>query len=169
METEEIRTLREKLRELQIELGGPYKSDWECCGLTLAQCHTLLAIGKRGEVSLIELAGHLGLDTSTLSRAINGLVLIGLVNRLPDREDRRYVSISLSGQGRKVYAEIDGKFNAYFKDIMKNIPLKKRKAVLENLDRFVDAVKAFNKTRSCCSENEAPDVKNGRRNLEKHP
>ena len=82
MEIEKIRFLRQKLRVLEREMNDPFGRDAGCCGLTLAQCHTLLEVGYRGEVSLVDLASSFGLDTSTLSRMIQGLVVPGLVSRL---------------------------------------------------------------------------------------
>ena len=86
MDIKKIRLLREKLRQLERELDDRFRSDSGCCGLTLAQCHTLLEIGNKGEISLVELASRLSLDTSTLSRTINGLVILGLSTGSPTRK-----------------------------------------------------------------------------------
>ncbi len=67
MNVEKVRFLREKLRILERESGGVFEEQEGCCGLTTAQCHTLLETGNRGPVSLVDLAQFLGLDTSTLS------------------------------------------------------------------------------------------------------
>src|SRR5512133_88549 len=98
MDVGTIRNFREKLRQLEREIGWQLKSDTECCGVTLAQCHILLEIGKSGEMSIVDLASTLGLDTSTLSRHVNGMVNIGLVDRVLNARDRRFVSISLTVQ-----------------------------------------------------------------------
>jgi DNA-binding MarR family transcriptional regulator len=107
MNIETIRNFREKLRQLEREIGWQLKSDTECCGITLAQCHIILEIGNNGETSVVDLANALGLDTSTLSRHINGMVNVGLVDRVLNPKDRRYVSITLTDQGRKVYRSAD--------------------------------------------------------------
>lgn len=158
MALEKIRLLREKLRLLERESSDPFESDSGCCGLTLGQCHTLLEIGGKGEISLVDLATNLGLDTSTLSRTVNGLVFLGLVNRLTNEKDRRYISISLTDQGRKVFAEIDQTFNNYFSGVLELIPAEKRVAIIECISLFADALRKYNDSSGCCRE-EAPSVR----------
>jgi DNA-binding MarR family transcriptional regulator len=149
-DVEKIRLLREKLRQLEREMNDPFQADSGCCGLTLAQCHTLLEIGTKGEISLIDLASHLGLDTSTLSRMIQGLVVLGLVSRLTNEKDRRYVAISLTEQGCKLFDQIEARFNTYFAQVMDLIPLEKRDAVVDGIGLFSDAVRKHNESARCC-------------------
>jgi DNA-binding MarR family transcriptional regulator len=154
MEIEKIRLFREKLRVLEIEMGRPFEPDRDCCGLTFSRCHTLLEIGKQGDVSLGELASTFGLDASTLSRAINGLVQIGHVDRLPLAKDRRCVSIRLTGQGRKVFDEIEDTFNAYFGKVFEFIDADKRDSVLDSIILLADAIKQLHLAGRCCPEGE---------------
>lgn len=158
MDIKKIRLLREKLRQLERELDDRFRSDSGCCGLTLAQCHTLLEIGNKGEISLVELASRLSLDTSTLSRTINGLVILGLINRLANEKDRRYISISLTDQGRKVFDEIEKTFNDYFSSVLELIPVEKREVVVESISLFSDALCKDNDSAGCCRE-EPPSAK----------
>ncbi len=99
VDTETIRLFREKVRQVQRELGWSQKNDIQCCGVTMAQCHALLEIGSRDEISIVELAGLLGVDTSTLSRTVDNMVKGGLVDRLLNPQDRRYVSL-VDGTGQ---------------------------------------------------------------------
>jgi len=152
MDIQKIRLLREKLRLLERESNDRFRSDNGCCGLTLGQCHTLLEIGNKDQISLVELASNLGLDTSTLSRTINGLVFLGLVNRLTNERDRRYIAISLSDQGRKVFDEIEKTFNDYFSGVLEFIPVEKRDAIIESISLFTDALREYNDSAGCFRE-----------------
>ena len=150
MEIEKIQFLREKLRLMEREMNDPFGRDAGCCGLTLAQCHTLLEVGNKGEVSLVDLASSFGLDTSTLSRMIQGLVVLGLVNRLTNEKDRRYVTISLSDQGLKLFDQIETMFNTYFSQVLELIPFEKRDTIIESIGLFSDAVRKRNESSGCC-------------------
>jgi len=150
MDIQKIRFLREKLRLMEREMNDPFGRDAGCCGLTLAQCHTLLEVGYREEVSLVELAASFGLDTSTLSRMIQGLVVLGLVSRLTNEKDRRYVTISLTEEGRKLFDKIETMFNDYFARVLELIPSKKKDAVIESIGLFSDAVRKHNESSRCC-------------------
>jgi len=150
MEVQKIRLLREKLRILERESMGALDQEQACCGLTLSQCHTVMEIGTKGGMSLVDLASALGLDASTLSRTIQGLVLIGLVVREANEKDRRYVVISLSEQGRKVYEEIDGVYNAFLGAVFDRLPADRQDRILEDIGLFADAVLAANIASGCC-------------------
>ncbi len=150
MDVEAIRGFREKLRRLEREVGWQLKSDTECCGVTLAQCHIIMELGDKGEASVVDLSSALGLDASTLSRHINGMVNVGLVDRVLNPRDRRYVSITLTEQGRKVYKSIEDICNAKYSRIFELIPEKKRGQVLECFNLLVDAFVEEAKTGGCC-------------------
>jgi len=151
MDIQRIRLLREKLRQVEREVNDPFRSDGGCCGLSLAQCHTLLEVGNAGQVSLVDLASILSLDASTLSRTIQGLVMLGLVNRTTSDKDRRCVSISLTEQGREVYDKIESTFNDYFAQVIELIPVEKQNAAIDGVAAFADALKAHNHSASGCA------------------
>jgi len=157
MEDQKIRFLREKLRLLEREVNDPFGRDAGCCGLTLAQCHTLLEIGARGEGSLVDLASNFGLDTSTLSRMIQGLFVLGLVSRVTNEKDRRYVRISLTRSGRNLYEKIETSFNGFFAEVLELIPPEKKESVIESIALFSDAVKERNQSSPCCDPESVPE------------
>jgi DNA-binding MarR family transcriptional regulator len=87
---------------------------------------------------------------------VQGLVVLGLVNRLTNEKDRRYVAISLSEQGRKLYERIETTFNAYFSDVLELIPPEKRDAAVDGIAVFSDAVRTHNETSGCCGADKEP-------------
>lgn len=133
--------LRELLRILVRNLGILEKSDSSCYGVTIAQCHAIVEIGRIKKISLIELADLLGLDKSTMSRTINNLVEAGLVKRDIGAENRRYISIQLTDQGIEVFESIENSMYRYYSDIFKSIPEDKRNQVLDSLEILVKYVK----------------------------
>jgi DNA-binding MarR family transcriptional regulator len=146
MKAEKIDYILEKLRVLLRESYGVMDAQQECCGLTYSQCHTLIEIGVKGEVSLVDLASSLGLDKSTLSRTIQAMVVSGLVTRTTNEKDRRYVRISLSKQGRKVYELIGRVYYDFMARVFDLIPARKQEEVLENIGLFADAMKQVNES-----------------------
>lgn len=138
--------LRELLRILIRDLGILEKSDASCCGISLAQCHAIVEIGRADKISLIDLADLLGLDKSTMSRTINNLVEVGLVLRELDMENRRYVIIQLTDKGKEIFQNTEESMNNYYQDILESISENKRNEVIEGLQLLTDAVK---KNRCC--------------------
>jgi DNA-binding MarR family transcriptional regulator len=138
--------LRELIRILVRNLGILEKGEIPCCGVTISQCHTIVEIGRSGEVSLNELAEILNLDKSTMSRTVNNLVDQNFVIRDIPSEDRRYVKIKLTEEGYKVFKTIENNMEAYYKNILDSIPIDKRNQVIESLKLLVKAVKE----NKCC-------------------
>lgn len=146
MEEDGAKNLRELLRILIRNLDVLEKGESSCCGITVAQCHAVVEIGRAGEISLNALADLLVLDKSTMSRTINNLVDSGLVIRELHAEDRRYVSIRLTEDGRKAFEDIETSMKKYYENIFLSIPEGKRGQVIESLELVVLAAKE----NKCC-------------------
>ncbi len=132
-DSEQVGKLRETVRLLVRRLGILEKSEASCCGITLAQCHALYELRRAGEMSLNDLAESLRLDKSTVSRLVDNLVNSGLVARGTDPGDRRCVTLGLTEEGRRVLAGIDKGMDAFFAEIVDQLPAEKRSQVLESL------------------------------------
>lgn len=138
--------LREMIRVLVRNLGFLEQTDASCCGVTIAQCHAIVEIGRKGRMSLVDLADGLGLDKSTMSRTVNGLVNSGLVSRELDSENRRYVAIQLTANGAEAFRHIEESMGKYYRAVLGSIPAEKRDQVLESLRLLAAAVKE----NKCC-------------------
>lgn len=124
-----IAAFRRQLRVLEREVVRQLEADTGCCGVTLAQCHTLLELAT-SELSLTGLAAALDLDTSTLSRTVDGLVRAGLVERAEDASDRRSLRLTLTPAGRAKVAFTDDLCNRYYADLLAGMSERDRRCVL---------------------------------------
>ncbi len=149
MNAQVIREFRDKIRQMQRSLGWLSKNDAACCGITLAQCHALLEIGGSGGITMIDLASALNLDTSTISRTIDNMVRDGLVERKANPDDRRYVDISLTDAGQKIFDDINSTFDQFYTDIFHSIPAEKHRQVIESINLLADAL-SQTKSNTCC-------------------
>lgn len=66
----------------------------------------LLTVRRRAPVRLVELAEEFGLDKSTMSRQVSGLLALGLLRRRPDPQDGRAFLLELSDVGRRRLDEV---------------------------------------------------------------
>jgi DNA-binding MarR family transcriptional regulator len=132
--------LRESIRIMERKLGVLEECGYSCCEITMSQCHALVEIGRVKNISLNQLAELLNLENSTMSRTVNSLVSRELVKRDIDPEDRRYVTISLTDKGHKIFEGIEKDMNQYFKKIYDEIPDEKKQQVLESLDILIKAI-----------------------------
>ncbi len=138
-DNEQVRRLRDIVRLLVRRLGILEQSEASCCGVTMAQCHALYELRGIEKMSLNDLAESLSLDKSTVSRSVDNLVGGGLVIRETDPSDRRCVTIRLSGDGRRVLADIDKGMDAFFAGIVDQLPAATRGQVLDSLALLAEA------------------------------
>lgn len=143
----QVTRLREAVRSLVRRLGILERGEAYCCGVTLAQCHVLVELGRAEKMSVNDLAETLRLDKSTVSRSVENLVGGGLVLRETDPEDRRFVTLGLSEKGVQVFADLEERMDNYFAEVVDQLPVGKREQVLESLVLLAEAVKNPN----CCN------------------
>ncbi|WP_378953588.1 MarR family winged helix-turn-helix transcriptional regulator [Pelosinus sp. sgz500959] len=138
--------LRETIRLLIRKLGVLERSEAICCGITLTQCHTIVEIGRKKQISVNELAELLNLDKSTISRTVEQLVTHDMIVREPDPNDRRYVTLQLTSKGEQLFGDIEERMQAYFTEILEIIPEEKREQVIDSLQIFSEALH----NKRCC-------------------
>ncbi|XAH22810.1 MarR family transcriptional regulator [Xylophilus sp. GW821-FHT01B05] len=75
-------------------------------GITRREWGMVASLYGAGEITSSALAERLHLDRVRTSRALQGLVKKGLVERRHGPQDRREVRVQLSDNGRQLYAEL---------------------------------------------------------------
>lgn len=145
----DVNEFRFVLRKLERELDSQLKSSMDCCGVSFVQCHTLMEIERQKDTNLKALSTSLGLDSSTVSRSIDGLVKSGFVDRTTDPENRRYIRLTLSHKGKQQCASINDFCNDYYEKIFEHIPTDKRDQVAESIGLFVSALDKVRTGISC--------------------
>lgn len=115
--------------------------DNSCCqGVSMAQCHTILEIEALKHATTGELAKRLGLDKSTLSRTVDGLVNIGLVERCPHPSDRRFTLLVLSQKGQKVADRINQANDQYYGQVFATIKSDRHERIINHFGDLVAAM-----------------------------
>jgi DNA-binding MarR family transcriptional regulator len=82
--------------------------------MTATQRIALFEVGDGGPLRLNDLAERMGVSAPTASRSVDALHELGLVERVPDPDDRRALRIDLSAAGRKLLAERKAKAEEAF-------------------------------------------------------
>ena len=82
----------------------------ELAGLTLERAlfPLLVLVEKLGPIGVVELAGRVGRDYTTVSRQVARLQALGLVNRRTGQADRRVSEAVVTPRGKTVTDAIDG-------------------------------------------------------------
>lgn len=83
-----------------VALGTGYESRF---GLTGAEWRVLAAVTAAGSPTQVELLAATGMDKMTISRAVAGLGVRRLVDRVRDTVDRRTLRLSATAEGRRIH------------------------------------------------------------------
>ncbi len=118
-----------------------------CCGVTLAQCHTLMELDKEDNITLKDLSEKLFLDKSTLSRTIEGLVNQGLVERETPKSNRRTIMIRLTKQGISVCKKINSDNDKYYQDVLNSLSEEKIQMFFDSFNTIVFKMMEINKNK----------------------
>ena len=148
------------IRILEREIDYQLKYG-DCCDVSQAQCHALLELGSFESTTVSELTDILKLDKSTLSRTIEGLVQQDLVERRTNPDDRRFIRVALTPQGKKSFESITRLCSRIYQRVFDFIPADKQDQVLESMSLLVSAMIQANVGGATQSGNEACCTKRG--------
>ena len=90
--------------------------------INVAQCHIMMELGTQSSMTVNELSEQMRLDKSTISRQVESIVSSEVATRIPNKEDRRKVAVSLSKKGRKLYNQINKEMDENFASAFAGIP-----------------------------------------------
>lgn len=136
-----LTVFRNNLRVLEREIAKYLKNETACCGVTFSQCHIIMELELQGQMSIKQLAAILELDTSTLSRVVDGMVNLGLVERSVNPDDRRAVIIRLAESGQRIAETINQQCNAHYQQMFASLPEGKHEQVIESIALLSTALK----------------------------
>lgn len=141
MELKTIQQFRTTLRKFERDVAIGQQRDERTGGLSVVQTHTVINLGELGETTIGQMAGHMAVDKSTLSRTIDGLVRKELVSRNPDPDDRRFQRISLTKKGQKECEQLNRVNNDFIDRVFSKIPKSEHEAVIKYFKIFVSAMR----------------------------
>ena len=107
--------------------------------IDLTQFRALVVITSRGSVSLGELAEATGLHLSTASRLCDRLVGRGLLDRADDPANRRQLTLTLTGEGRRLVAEVREQRKLALRPLLARLPSRSRAQLVTSLRGFAAA------------------------------
>lgn len=107
--------------------------------VTLTQYRVLVELAARGPQRVAELAGVLGVESSTATRMCDRLVGKRLIQRRRDKRDRRVVQVALSRQGHSLVDRVTRRRREEIARILDRLAPRDRAAVQRALRAFADA------------------------------
>ncbi|MFZ5353664.1 MAG: MarR family winged helix-turn-helix transcriptional regulator [Bacillota bacterium] len=118
-------------KELELLPGGE---------MTVAEVHTLMAIGNGDPKSMKEIVEELDVASSTPTRIVDRLVKKQLLTRFVDDEDRRKNFVQLTDTGRETYHYLIQQKNKYAAEALYGLTEEEKEflaKILEKVNRNI--------------------------------
>lgn len=107
--------------------------------VTLPQWRVLVLVATRGEQTVGQLAGELGVNSSNATRVCDRVEQLGLVQRRRSNADRRVVLIALTDAGDRVVSEVLAHRRDEIREVLLRVPELDRARAAHALRAFAAA------------------------------
>ena len=108
--------------------------------ISLAGFRCLRHLYQHQQEIVKQLAEHMNLSSSRLTRIIDDLVVKKLVARESKSFDRRIYVVSLTKEGKELAEELYSNFNKLHEEIFSEIPNSKQKTIINSLDLMLKSL-----------------------------
>ncbi len=109
---------------------------------SLIEARVLFELGVHDQVSPGELNDSLKLDKGYLSRIISRFEKQKLIRKTPSRKDGRQVIISLSEQGKNIFADLNKRSNQQLTDILGQLSLEQIRELTYSINKIETILKS---------------------------
>jgi DNA-binding MarR family transcriptional regulator len=106
------------------------------------ELRALSELGRRGRITMSDLANVLDVPSSTATRTVERLVAKGLVERKQAAHDRRVVEVRFGRRGKRINQFVTDSRNAAARALLDPLPVRERDRLLDQLARLLDAAGA---------------------------
>jgi DNA-binding MarR family transcriptional regulator len=100
-------------------------------------------LSRGGDWRMSDLAAHLRVDPSTVTRTLQRMEAADLAKRIPDDDDGRVVNVQLTDEGRRLHGLVAGRRAAIIEAVFQRFDSADRAQLVELLERFIEAVDEY--------------------------
>lgn len=112
-------------------------------GISIPEWRVLAMLGQFDRLTARDVGELSHMHKTKVSRAVNALAERGLLERSPNRDDRREAFLSLSGPGRRVYDQISAMALTFEQRLMDDIPAAEMQAFERVLSTLTERVRVL--------------------------
>lgn len=109
-------------------------------GLSVPEWRTLMLISERPGATAVDVATMFAMDKMAVTRAVQRLMRVGLMERRQRSEDKRSFSLYLTHRGSEVYAQVLPSSTLRYRELVDVLSQDERRQLSELLGRLVQRV-----------------------------
>ena len=121
----------------------------DCCSTSPTQCHILTELGRSGPQTMTELGQRLLLEKSWMSRAVDGLVMAGLVNKKDNPDDARSWIVALTTAGQRRVRDLNSTLDEHADQLLVSLSDREHESIDKSLLLLLKVLRA-DKSATCC-------------------
>jgi DNA-binding MarR family transcriptional regulator len=125
------------IRRAQLVVMKSFGQHLSDLNLRPVEAAALVLVGKNKDLSQNFLAAALATDQATMVAICVRLEDRNLISRQRPASDRRYQSLSLTNEGRKLSAIVEKRLQRHNENLLKNLSVAQRKQLMANLHAIV--------------------------------
>ena len=125
----------EQIQEITTHVNGITRQAATKYNISFAQAQFLLKVPSEG-ISISELSNLIGIDISTMSRNVNKLELLALIERKRDSDDGRTFRLSLTPSGVEIVDLLFAEIDARSTEVLSTIPLETQERIGDVLEQL---------------------------------
>jgi DNA-binding MarR family transcriptional regulator len=145
MSKKRTETIDSKLKTAWQTVSRMYNAEAFRHGGTIAMAHFLLNIDSQDGSYATDIAPHLGTESTSLSRIILSLEEKKLIQRIPDKTDKRRIKIKLTAKGKTHKEEAKSIVRNFNESAMSKLGKEKLSLLCGLLDEITELAEERNK------------------------
>jgi DNA-binding MarR family transcriptional regulator len=112
-------------------------------GISIPEWRVMAMLGQFDRLTARDVGELSHMHKTKVSRAVSALAERGLIEKTPNRDDRREAFLSLSGPGRRIYDQVAPMALAFEKRLMDDIPPAEMQAFERVLSTLTERVRVL--------------------------
>lgn len=138
-------TVDSKLKTAWQVVSRMYNAEAFLHGGTISMAHFLLNIDSDDGSYASDIAPHLGTESTSLSRIIQSLEEKKLIQRIPDKTDKRRIKIILTGKGKAQKEQAKAIVRSFNQTVENKLGKEKVLDLFRTLDQITELAEERNK------------------------
>ncbi len=114
--------------------------------LSVTQWRVIAIVGRHAGISAQEIAERSAMDKVAVSRAVAALTNRSLLSRGDDPSDRRRLTLSLTEEGSRVYADVIPAALRFESELIAHLSVEEKTALEDLLDKMTERAKTLSDT-----------------------
>jgi MarR family 2-MHQ and catechol resistance regulon transcriptional repressor len=112
-------------------------------GISVGEFLALRTLATSGPCSMVELAKEQFMSPPALTSIVDGLEKQGLVERVRSEEDRRVITIKITGKGEKTFTRAHVLYKQFFENVMHALTRQEINVVLAAFEKLSESAQVY--------------------------